>query len=245
MNSTGKVRSAVCWTTRGLVGKKHIRLSFIHQAGELRHPRAELIGDLAPLFACGLSVVLSECGADPGRDDAAMTFTGVRQGVAHEMHPAALPGDVQHAGYRGFQPFVGIGDHQLDAAQPTTGQAAQELDPECFRFAGADCEAEHFTSAVTVHGNRHSDGNRNNAPLLAHFHICRIQPKIRPFAFNWPVQERLHALVDLAAEPADLALGDPGAPSAAIPAASPPEPWAAPPIACTRSSTLRVEMPCT
>ena len=37
---------------------------------------------------------------------------------------------MQHLGDGGFQPLVRIGDHQLDAPQTTTSQAAQELGPE-------------------------------------------------------------------------------------------------------------------
>lgn len=45
---------------------KHIGLGVIHQRGQLRHPRAQLVGDTAPLLAGGVSIVLGEGGADPG-----------------------------------------------------------------------------------------------------------------------------------------------------------------------------------
>ena len=79
------------------------------------------------------------------------------------MKSAALPGGVQHAGDRGFQPLVGVRDDQLDPAQATAGQAAQELDPECSGLGGADGEAQNLAPAVCVHGNRDDDGNRTDA----------------------------------------------------------------------------------
>jgi hypothetical protein len=38
------------------------------------------------------------------------------QGIAHEVHTAALPGGAKHLGDRRFQSFMSIGDDQLDAA---------------------------------------------------------------------------------------------------------------------------------
>ena len=46
---------------------KHVCLGVIHEAGELGHPRAQLVGDGAPLRAGSIGVVLGECRADPGR----------------------------------------------------------------------------------------------------------------------------------------------------------------------------------
>ena len=47
-------------------------------------------------------------------------------------------------------------------------------------------------------------------PLLAHLHVGRVDPQIRPVALDRAVEEGLHLLVDLLAQPADLALGDAG-----------------------------------
>jgi hypothetical protein len=45
----------------------------------------QLIGDLAPLTAGGLGVVLGEGGGDEGRDDAPSTPGGMGENVAHEV----------------------------------------------------------------------------------------------------------------------------------------------------------------
>jgi hypothetical protein len=40
---------------------------------------------MAPLLACGRSVVLSKSGAHPDRADAPLGLAGLDRGVAHEM----------------------------------------------------------------------------------------------------------------------------------------------------------------
>jgi hypothetical protein len=45
-------------------------------------------------------------------------------------------------------------------------------------------------------------------PALAHLQVGRVDPQVGPIALQRAVQERLHLLVDLLAQPADLALGD-------------------------------------
>ena len=46
--------------------------------------------------------------------------------------------------------------------------------------------------------------------VTADLHVGRVQPDIGPIAFERPVEESLHPLVDLLAQPGDLALGDAG-----------------------------------
>ena len=130
--------------------------------------------------------------------------------VAHQMHAAALPGGVQHLGDRGLQSFMGIGDHQLHAAQATASELAQELGPEGLGLRGTDVHAEDLAPAVAVDADRDDDGDRDDAAGLAHLYIGGVEPEIRPVAFQRPVQEGLHLVVDLAAQPRYLALGDAG-----------------------------------
>jgi hypothetical protein len=81
----------------------------------------------------GLGVLLGVGGADPGRDDAPLGLARVRQGVAGEVHAAALPGGPQHLRHGGLQALMGIGDDQLHAAQPAALQAAQEVESRTAR----------------------------------------------------------------------------------------------------------------
>jgi hypothetical protein len=45
--------------------------------------------------------------------------------------------------------------------------------------------------------------------ITADLHVRSVQPDIGPIAFDRPVQEGLHALIDLLAQARDLALADP------------------------------------
>jgi hypothetical protein len=55
-------------------------------------------GDLAPLGLGGVGMILGEGGGDEGRHHAPAAPAGMGERVAHEVHPAALPGGAEHAG---------------------------------------------------------------------------------------------------------------------------------------------------
>ena len=97
---------------------------------------------------------------------------------------------------------------QLDAAQAAPGELAQEGRPEGLGLGRPDVHAEHLAPAVAVDadGDDHRDGD--DAAGLADLHVGRVDPEIGPVALDRPVEEGLHPLVDLLAQPADLALGD-------------------------------------
>ena len=76
------------------------------------------------------------------------------------------------------------------------------------------------------HGN--DDGYRDDAAILTNLHVGGIQPDVGPVALKGPLQEGLNLTINLFTEPGYLAFGD-----------------ATIPMAWTRSSTDRVEMPCT
>ena len=147
----------------GHVGQ-HVGLGLVHEVGQLGRLGAELIGHLAPLGLGGLGVLLGKGGGDEGRHHAPAGLTGMGQEVAHEVYAAALPGGIQDPGGGGLEAFMGIGDHQLDAAQAAPGQGAQELGPEGLGLRGADGHAQDLTPALVVdrHGDDH--GDRDNAP---------------------------------------------------------------------------------
>ena len=120
--------------------RENVGLGLVHEGGELRHFGTQLIGYLAPLLARGLGVVLHEGRADEGCDDTTALAAGIRQGVAHEVHATALPCGVQHFGDGRLDAFMGIRDHQLDAAQTAPGELAQELRPEGLGFRRSDIQ---------------------------------------------------------------------------------------------------------
>jgi hypothetical protein len=50
-------------------------------------------------------------------------------------------------------------------------------------------------------------GDADDPSGLAGLDVGRVDPQVRPVALDRPVQERAHALVELAAQPRHLALG--------------------------------------
>ena len=113
----------------------------IHQRRELWPARPELLGDGPPSLVRGLGVGLQESLADRGGDHGVLTLGHVRQGVAHPVHAAALPGRTQHPGDRGAA-VMGVGDHQLDALETALDQALEEARPERFGFGRAETQAD-------------------------------------------------------------------------------------------------------
>jgi hypothetical protein len=95
-------------------------------------------------------------------------------------HPAALPGGMEQFGDRGLEAVVGIGDHQLDAAQPALAELAQKAGPEGFRFRRADIHAQNLATAITIGADCHDHGHRDDPAVLADLHVGRVEPEIGP-----------------------------------------------------------------
>ena len=101
---TTSLRRLISWFSRSIglvecilagVGREthvgqHVGFSLVHQRGQFGHTGPRLIGDITPLLASGGRIVLSERGADPGRDDAALGLARVGHGITHEMDPGAV-----------------------------------------------------------------------------------------------------------------------------------------------------------
>jgi hypothetical protein len=121
---------------------------------------------------------------------------GMRQHVAHEVHPPALPAGMEHPGDRGFDAFVGIRDHQLDPAQSTAGEATQELGPERFGFGGTECHAQDLAPAVCVDPDGDDHRHRHDPSALAYLQLGGVNPQVGPIAFQRAVQEGVSAKRD-------------------------------------------------
>ena len=132
----------------------------------------------------------------------------MRHGVAHEMHPAALPRGAQHLGDGGLKTLVRVGDHQLDPAQATAGQGTEELRPEGLCLAVADRHAEHLAATIGVGADRDDHRHGHDVPVPPGFHVGGVQPHVGPVPLDRAGQKSLHPLVDLGAQPGHLALAD-------------------------------------
>jgi hypothetical protein len=81
---------------------------------------------------------------------------------------------------------------------------------------------------VAVDADRDDHGDRHDATVLAHLHVGRVDPQIRPVSFYGAGEEGFHLLV-ISSHSLETWLFE-------IPLI---------PMALTRSSTERVETPCT
>src|SRR3546814_7204438 len=114
---------------------------------------AQLVGDLSPDLRCAFLIGLQEDLADRGGDDSVLALGHIGQGIAHEVHPAALPGGAHDAGDRALEALVSIGDDQLNAGTTAPNKVLQEVGPDDLRFRGADMQATDPAPAHGVDGN--------------------------------------------------------------------------------------------
>lgn len=184
-------------------------LGGVHQIGELGPSHPELTRDMAPCLPGLLAVGLLEGLADGGGGDRVLSLRDMREGVAHPVDAAALPGRLEDAGDRALQAGMGIADHQLHAVGATGAQGAEEVHPEGFRFGGADAQSNDFPAALGV--RRHGDYGRDgyDPAALALLEVSGVEPEIGPLAGQGAVEELADPLVDVLAQLRDGALRDP------------------------------------
>src|SRR5262249_19671018 len=96
----------------------------------------------------------------------------------------------------------------LTPRSPRRASLRRKAVPERLGLGRTDVETENLAPAVCVDADRNDHGDRYNAPVLPHLHVGGADPQIRPVPFHRAIEEGLHLLVDLFAQPADLALGD-------------------------------------
>jgi len=113
---------------------------------------------------------------------------------------------------RGFEAFVGVGDHQTHPGEPAASQRAEELGPERLGFGIANSEAEDFAVAVgrDPGGDHHSTQHDLVQIGVTRFHIGRVQIDVRELDVSQrPVAERVDLDIQLGADPRDLRFRDP------------------------------------
>ena len=124
-----------------------------------------------------------------------------------------------------------VGDHQLHAGQTPGPQPAQERDPERAVFAVADFDAEHFAVTAASHAGGHYHRLGHDPPAAPGLDVGGVEEHVRELDMvEGPVPKRPEGLVELRADPAHFSTWRSPTP---------------PPSAWTRSSTLRVDTPCT
>ena len=116
------------------------------------------------------------------------------------VNPAPLPCCTDHPGDRRLQPFMRIRDDQLHAFQAALDQALEESRPERLGFRRADVQADDLAVPLDIAG--HGDYRRygHDPAALALAQVGCVQPEIRPFAGERPVEESADPFVDVLAE---------------------------------------------
>ena len=89
LDGIGAVKLGPVLPGKGHIGE-HVFFSGVHELGELRHFLPDLVGDVAPLSACGLRRILGEGRGDEGGDHSSAALSGMGQGVSHEVNPGAV-----------------------------------------------------------------------------------------------------------------------------------------------------------
>src|SRR5215204_3818468 len=125
---------------------------------------------------------------------------------------AALMGGVEDLRGRSPQALMVIGNNELHAPQAPIRQRAQKRRPEGFGFRRAGGHAQHLAPPIRVHANSDYHSDRDDPARLARLQVRRVDPQIRPGALDGAGEEGVHPLVDLRAQPRDLALRDAGRP---------------------------------
>ena len=97
---------------------EHVGLGFVQQGGQLWHFGADLIGDVTPLLACSLGVVLGESGGDEGGDHPPALLAGMGKDVAHKMDAGVVEKGTRDEGLCGDWPVVMRGEHLRARARP-------------------------------------------------------------------------------------------------------------------------------
>ena len=130
-----------------------------------------------------------------------------RARISHEVHQAALGGCLQDLGHRGLQ---ALGGHRRSRVSPHAAHDASRRRKT--RPEGSSSEAPTLmpgTSRWRSSVHRDGDYRRNDPPPPRTFASSRIDPQVRPSRLQSAIPGRPDPLVDLGAQPRDLALAHP------------------------------------
>ena len=103
---------------------------------------------------------------------------------------------------------MGVRDDPLDAARAAPRQLSQELAPERLGFRGADIQSQNLASAVAIDADGDRHGHWDDTAAVSNLYVGRIEPNVRPVAFDRATEERFDLRIDFLAQAAHLALGN-------------------------------------
>ena len=96
----------------------------------------------------------------------------------------------------------------LTPRKPRRASLREKAGPEGLGLGGSDVHAQDFAPLIAVDADGDNDGHGDDAAVLTDLHVSRVDPEIGPVALDGAIEEGFDAVVDLLAQPADLALGD-------------------------------------
>src|SRR3954451_4269894 len=89
----------------------------------------------------------------------------------------------------------------------TEGRPATSIGPRVLPVGSLQQrDAQHLAPPIRVHANSDYYRNGDDPARLARFQVRRVDPQIGPGALDRPGEKGVHPLVDLRAQPRDLAL---------------------------------------
>ena len=129
------------------------------------------------------------------------------------MDPTALPGSAdEHPGDGRLEAEVVIGDHQLHPGQAPGPQTLEERRPERSRLAVAHGHAQHLPVTVGAHPGGYHHGTGDHPAVDPTLDVGGVGEDVGKLdVVEGPVAEGLEIGVELGADAAHLALGDPRA----------------------------------
>ena len=134
------------------------------------------------------------------------------------------PGDL--CNNAGLDALMCVRDDEFYPSYAPAGQLAQKLRPDRLSLGRADLKPKHFTASIRIDADGYDGRDRYDAAAASHLEVGGIDPDVGPFALNGSVEEGL-TLISISSHSWDTWLLE-------MPDM---------PIALTRSSTERVEMP--
>src|SRR5215472_6816523 len=96
----------------------------------------------------------------------------------------------------------------LTPRRPRRAKLLRKPDQKVSASRRADMQPDDLAPAVGVCGDGDYCRHRDDAAALALLQVGGVEPQIRPLATERPVEEGVHALVDLLAELGNLRLAD-------------------------------------
>ncbi len=132
--------------------------------------------------------------------------------VAQEVHSTPLPGGPDQHGVNGTaQSGMGIGDDQLDSGQTAGFQRPQKRGPERPVLGVSDLKAQYLAAPVSGHPGGDDHRLRHHPMIHPGLAVGGVEEDIRKALITQrPVPEGRDLGVEVFADPADLAFGDPG-----------------------------------